>query len=93
MDTEDTRLDVYIAESDIGHIKLHQEATVFVDSFPDRTFKGKVIEISNKAEFTPKNIQTKKERVNTVFKVTVKVLNANGEIKPGMPADVEIKID
>jgi len=93
LDTEDTRLDVYIAESDIGHIKLHQEATVFVDSFPDKTFKGKVIEISNKAEFTPKNIQTKKERVNTVFKVTVKVLNANGEIKPGMPADVEIKID
>lgn len=93
LDTGDTRLDVYIAESDIGHIKLIQESKVFIDSFPDKTYSGQVIEISNKAEFTPKNIQTKKERVNTVFKVTVKVMDSNGEVKPGMPADVEIKID
>lgn len=93
LDLNDIRLDVYVAESDIGHVKLHQPAKVYIDSFPDKTYDGEVIEISNKAEFTPKNVQTKKERVNTVFKVTIKILNSRGEVKPGMPADVDIKIN
>lgn len=93
LDTSDTRLDVYVAESDIGLVKLHQKAKIFIDSFPGKVFEGEVIEISSRAEFTPKNIQTKKERVNTVFKVTIKIADTSGVIKPGMPADVQIKID
>lgn len=92
LDISDTRLDVYVAESDIGLVKLHQKAKIFIDSFPGKVFEGEVIEISSRAEFTPKNIQTKKERVNTVFKVTIKIADTSGAIKPGMPADAQIKI-
>jgi HlyD family secretion protein len=61
-----------------------------VDSFPDRKFNGKVIAISNKAEFTPKTIQTKEERVKLVFAVKIAIENPDMSLKPGMPADAEI---
>jgi HlyD family secretion protein len=83
----------YVSEANIGRIKVGQDAFISIDSHKDKMFSGKVIRINNRAEFTPKNIQTKEERVNTVFKVTIKVLDSNGEIKPGMPVDVNIKID
>lgn len=83
----------YVSEANIGHIKVGQDASIFIDSYDDRTYSGKVARINNTAEFTPKNIQTKEERVNTVFEVTVEALDSEGTIKPGMPVDVNIKID
>jgi len=63
---------------------------VFVDSFPDKPFSGKVTSISNKAEFTPKTIQTKDERVKLMFAVKIVIENQEQSLKPGMPADAEI---
>ena len=83
----------YVSEQNIGYIKSGQEVQLYVDSTSSRAFKGKVTRINNEAEFTPKNIQTKEERVNTVFEVTVEVFESEGTIKPGMPVDVKIKID
>ena len=67
--------------------------SIRVDSFPDRSFPGKVIEIASRAEFTPKNVQTKKERVYLVFGVKIALENPNGLLKPGMPADAEIIVE
>jgi hypothetical protein len=63
----------------------------YVDSFPGKAFKGKVVFISTQAEFTPRNVQTKAERVNTVFAVKLQIANPNLELKPGMPADALLK--
>jgi HlyD family secretion protein len=83
----------YVSEKNIGLIKVGQEAEVFVDSESSRTFKGKVTKINDQAEFTPKNIQTKEERVNTVFEVTINVEDSSGVVKPGMPVDIKIKVN
>ena len=83
---------VYVNELKLGLVKLGQKAFISVDSFPDRKFNGKVIAISNKAEFTPKTIQTKEERVKLVFAVKIAIENPDMSLKPGMPADAEILI-
>lgn len=91
VDPGDLWLRVYIPESEIGLVGIGQDAAVTVDSFPDRHFDGKVIEISSKAEFTPRTVQTKKERVNLVFGVKIRLDNHERLLKPGMPADTEIR--
>lgn len=92
IDPNDLWLRVYIPESEIGLVKIGQTANVTVDSFPKRRFEGKVIEISSKAEFTPRTVQTKKERVNLVFGVKISLDNRELLLKPGMPADAEIMV-
>jgi HlyD family secretion protein len=86
-------LTVYVAESDIGLVRLGQSVVVAVDSFPDQLFEGQVVQIATEAEFTPKNVQTAEERVNMVFGVKVEIPNADGSLKPGMPADAVIQVD
>ena len=83
-------LRAYVPETQIGRVRVGQRATLSVDAYPDRTFSGEVSEIASEAEFTPKNVQTRKERVNLVFRIKVAVKNAGGVLKPGMPADAEI---
>lgn len=81
---------VYVKEDKLGLVKLGQKAEVTVDTYPGRKFAGVVTYISSEAEFTPKNVQTREERVKLVFGVKVSVENPNQELKPGMPADVAI---
>ncbi|MEK7812306.1 MAG: efflux RND transporter periplasmic adaptor subunit, partial [Candidatus Desantisbacteria bacterium] len=85
-------LKVYVPESDLGRIRLNQLANVWVDSFPNKPFQGKVMEISSEAEFTPKHIQTKAERVSLVFGVKIGIENPELALKPGMPADARMEI-
>ena len=92
IDPDDLWLRVFIPESEIGLVSIGQAAAVTVDSFPNRRFEGKVVEISSKAEFTPRTVQTKKERVNLVFGVKISLDNRERLLKPGMPADTEIKV-
>ena len=86
-------LKIYINEPQLGLVKLDQKAEVKVDSYPEKTFQGKVVYISDKAEFTPKDIQTKEERVKLVFGVKISLENPEQELKPGMPADAEILLE
>ena len=86
-------LKIYINEPQLGWVKLGQKAEVKVDSYPEKTFQGKVVNISDKAEFTPKDIQTKEERVKLVFGVKISLENPEQELKPGMPADAEIVLE
>jgi HlyD family secretion protein len=87
---ERVRLVIFVPEADLGKLKLGDAAAVSIDSYPDRTFRGRVIYISPTAEFTPKNVQTKEERVKLSFAVKIEVENPGGELKPGMPADAVI---
>jgi multidrug efflux pump subunit AcrA (membrane-fusion protein) len=78
---------VYVPELDVDLVSIGQEVEIFVDTFPNEPFPGYITFISDEAEFTPKNVQTKEERVNTVFAVKIKVENEEQRLKPGMPAD------
>ena len=82
---------VYIPGGDIGRVVLGQSASVVSDSFSGRRFSGKVTFISPEAEFTPKNVQTKEERVTQMFQVKISIDHPEGILKPGMPADVTIE--
>ncbi len=88
---DEVTLTIYIPEDEIGKVKVGQTVEVSVDSFPGKVFEGRVNYIASEAEFTPKNVQTEKERVNMVFAVKVKIPNPEHELKPGMPADAVIK--
>ncbi|PYN29526.1 MAG: hemolysin secretion protein D [Candidatus Rokuibacteriota bacterium] len=90
MDPDDLWLRAYVSETDLGRVRLGQGATLTVDAYPSRTFSGVVSEIASEAEFTPKNVQTKKERVNLVYRMKIVVRNTGGVLKPGMPADARI---
>ena len=84
-------LTIFVSETKLGKVKLGQDAQINVDSFPDRTFNGKVTYISPEAEFTPKNIQTKEERVKLVYGVKIELENPERSLKPGMPADAVLR--
>ena len=71
-------------------MKIGQVATITVDAFPGRRLQGAISEIGSAAEYTPCNVQTKKERVNLVFRIKIAVANPDGVLKPGIPADAEI---
>ncbi len=88
---ESLKLTIYVPETRIGQIKIGDEFDVKVDSYPSKVFKGKVIFIATQAEFTPRNVQTQAERVNTVFAVRLQIPNPDQELKPGMPADATLK--
>jgi len=80
-------LTIYVDEKELGKVKVGQKASVSVDAYPSDEFTGKVSEIASEAEFTPQNVQTKEQRSNLVFGVTIKVDNPKEQLKPGMPAD------
>lgn len=82
---------VYVPETDLGKIHWGQEAEVRTDTYPNKIYHGRISFISAEAEFTPKSVQTEKERVTLVYRVKVDVDSPNGELKPGMPADVKVK--
>jgi HlyD family secretion protein len=84
-------LKIYVRETDLGKVKIGNKARIFIDSYPDKPFPGKVSAISNKAEFTPKTIQTKDERVKLVYAVKITADNPEMVLKPGMPADAVIE--
>jgi HlyD family secretion protein len=83
-------LRAYINETDLGRVKLGQTARVTADTYPGKGYQGTVTFIAQDAEFTPKNVQTDKERVKLVYRIKITLANPEQELKPGMPADAEI---
>ena len=83
-------LRVYIDETDLGRIKVGQAVRVTADTHPDKVYRGRVTFIASEAEFTPRSVQTTKERVKLVYRIKVDVPNPDLELKPGMPADGEV---
>lgn len=79
---------VYVPETWLGLIKLHDTARVRVDSFPEEEFGGTVEQISRQAEFTPRNVQTVEDRIRQVFGVKMRLENRDDKLRAGMSADV-----
>ena len=90
-DLTSVKVKIYVGETEIGNVKPGQKASVKVDSLPGKTFEGTVTFIASEGEFTPKIIQTQKERVKLVYLVEITVPNPNLELKTGMPADAWLK--
>ena len=90
-DLSTMELRVYVSETQLSDIKIGQEVTVKIDAGDAmKNFKGNITWIASAAEFTPKIIQTKEERVNLVYAVKIDVVN-DGSLKIGMPAEMWIK--
>ncbi len=89
-DTARVWVRAYLNQADLGRIKHGQRVAIRTDTFPNKTYGGTIGFIASEAEFTPKTVQTPKERVKRVFRLKVDVANPNDELKPGMPADVII---
>jgi HlyD family secretion protein len=87
---KDVWLRAYVPETEVGRLKVGDTATLRVDAFPNRVFTGRLIEIGSEAEYTPRNVQTKKERVNLVFRIKIQIDNPEGVLKPGLPADADV---
>ena len=85
-------LRAFVTEKALGKIKLGDTAGVTTDSFPGKTFQGRLGYISSQAEFTPKSVQTFEERVKLMFRIKIQLPNPKEELKPGMPADAVIDI-
>jgi HlyD family secretion protein len=79
---------VYIAEDKYGQINLGDAATLTADSFPNEIFSATVTRIADRAEYTPRNVQTKEDRQTTVYALELAVKDPEGKLKPGMPTDV-----
>jgi HlyD family secretion protein len=92
-DLENVWLRAYINETDLGRVKVGQQVRVTTDTYPDKRYEGRVSFIAAQAEFTPKSVQTEKERVKLVYRIKVDIRNPNMELKPGMPADGEILVE
>lgn len=85
------RMTIYCAEDKLGRVRTGGAAKITIDTFPDRQFSGRVVYIADEAEFTPKNVQTRDERVRLVFEVHLEIPNPDGSLKPGLPADANLE--
>jgi HlyD family secretion protein len=83
----------YLNETDLGRVKLGQRARAKTDTYPGKWYMGRVSFISSQAEFTPRSVQTEKERVKLVYRIKIDIDNPHMELKPGMPADAEILLE
>ena len=83
----------YVEQSEIGKVKLNDACRIYVDSFPDRYFEGRVIFVASRAEFTPRDVQMNEHRTSMVYKIKVGIENPALILKPGMPADLDLKWD
>jgi HlyD family secretion protein len=90
---DDRWVRIYVREDRIGAVRIGTEASITSDTYADKDYTGEVIFIATEAEFTPKNVQTTKERVKLVFAVKVQITgDEDQDLKPGMPADVRLRL-
>jgi len=92
-DLATVKISAFVTESDLGFVSLGMAAEVRTDSHPGKAFAATVSRIADEAEFTPKTIQTREERVKTVYRIELSAKNTDGIFKPGMPVDVVLKHD
>ncbi len=81
----------YVGEPDLGRIHPGMAVKLTTDTRPDAPYEGQIGFISPQAEFTPKTVETHKERVTLVYRIKIDVSNPNHELKPGMPADATLE--
>jgi multidrug resistance efflux pump len=89
---EDLWVKVFVPETQLGRIRLHQTVDVTIDSYPGKVFQGEVFQVASISEFLPRNIQSVDERRNQVFAVKIRVANPQGIFKAGMAAEVTVPL-
>lgn len=92
-DMDNIYFEGYIPESDLAKVKFGLKAYVTTDAYPGKKYPAWVSFINAKAEFTPKTVETYKERVTLVYRTKIRAQNLNYELKPGMPAEAVILLD
>lgn len=93
MNLDDRWVRIYIPETQVGAVRLGTEATITADTYEDRAYRGTVAFIASQAEFTPRNVQTREERVKLVYAVKVRITaDSTYDLKPGVPADVSLSL-
>jgi HlyD family secretion protein len=91
MNPDDRWVRIYVAEDRIGAVHVGQAAQITADTYPDKRYGGQVSFVASQAEFTPRNVQTREERVKLVYAVKVRITqDATHDLKPGVPADVRL---
>jgi HlyD family secretion protein len=83
----------YIPETDLAKVKFGMKAYVTTDAYPGKKYPAWVSFINSKAEFTPKTVETYKERVTLVYRCKIRAQNLNYDLKPGMPAEAVVLLD
>jgi HlyD family secretion protein len=91
-DLDHVWLRAYLNETDLGRVHIGQAVLVSNDSHPNKRYQGRLSFIADKAEFTPKSVETHAERVNLVYRVKVDIANPEHELVPGMPADAKVEL-
>jgi HlyD family secretion protein len=92
MDPDDRWVRIYVRADAAGRVRLGQRAAIVADAWPDRRYSGEVVFLSDEAEFTPRNVQTREERVKLVYRVKVRIVGDTAlDLKPGLPADVTLR--
>jgi HlyD family secretion protein len=89
---DDLWVKAFVPETELGKVRLNQDVEVTIDSYPDRRFAGKVVQIASVSEFTPRNVQSADERRHQVFGVKVRVADPQGIFRSGMAAEVWIPV-
>jgi len=90
---DDVWFEGYIPETDLAKVLYGQKGEVTTDAYPGKKYPAWVSFISSKAEFTPKSVETYKERITLVYRSKIRAANPNHELKPGMPAEAVIFLD
>ena len=94
LDPDDRWVRIYVAEDRIGAVRIGEPAVITSDTYPDREYEGRVVFIAREAEFTPRNVQTREDRVKLVYAVRVEITgDPDYVLKPGTPADVRLVSD
>lgn len=89
----EARLKVYLPVGAAGRVAPGSDARIYVDAYPERVFEGSVERIADEAEFTPRDIHMPDERSSLVYEVVLRVIDADGALKDGFPADAWIRWD
>lgn len=92
IDQNDIWTYVYMPQTGLKHVSLHQELTLTSPAWPDVRFSGTVAYIADEARFTPKNIETNEAKENTVFKIKIKIDDPDKKLKPGMTVYAHIPV-
>jgi len=92
-DLDHVWLRAYVNETDLGRVHWGQPVRVTADTYPGKTYRGRISFIASSAEFTPKTVQTEQERVTLVYRIKIDLENPHHELKPGMPADAVIELE
>lgn len=93
IDPHDLYLKIFVDTMENGKIKVGDRAVIFLDAYPNRPIEAKVVRVAQKAEFTPKEVNVRSDRIQRVFAVHIRPLKVDPLLKLGIPATGVVAIE